>query len=213
MISITVCDRVAPATHTRSRSGRISPRHPAGANEHVSGQYGRASSPLHVSRPGPTVFAPVTLAWSAWSEPPRVRRSCTSHRYGLEPERVAAVVADRAHRGEYRNRSQAVAFIAHGTPVTRLASIGRGLTRQLPGPVRRNSHPRDRPVTPRRGRGGDQLVGSAAPKGDRCFGRRGIASRQHAPVCVPVCPAGGYTPVTAVVRAPGTVLPRRAAGG
>jgi len=74
------------------RSGRIGPRHPAGANEHISGQYGRAALPLNVSRPGPVVFASVTLAWTAGPEPPRVRRSCTSYRHGLEPERVAVVV-------------------------------------------------------------------------------------------------------------------------
>ena len=58
----------------------------------MSGQYGRAALPLNVSRPGPIVFASVTLAWTAGPEPPRVRRSCTSYRHGLEPERVAAVV-------------------------------------------------------------------------------------------------------------------------
>src|SRR5262245_34684001 len=47
-------------------------------------------------------------------------------------ERVAALVAGRAHRGEHRKPGQAVAFIAHGIPVTRPATIGRGLTRQLP---------------------------------------------------------------------------------
>ena len=80
----------------------------------------------------PQCFASVTLTWTAWPAPPRGRRSCTSHRYGLEPERVAALVAGRAHRGEHRKPGQAVAFIAHGIPVTRPATIGRGLTRQLP---------------------------------------------------------------------------------
>ena len=81
-----------PLCSTQDPPGWIGPRHPAGANEHISGQYGRAALPLNVSRPGPIVFASVTLAWTAGPEPPRVRRSCTSYRHGLEPERVVVVV-------------------------------------------------------------------------------------------------------------------------